>query len=214
VAHTARKRGASHNLSLALAAAALALLPPVAVAQQSGAVAGVAQDESGAVLPSVTITATNQTTGLSRTTETAADGTFTLDDLPADGEYIIQAERRGFLTVVREHATVAPAGTTRVDFVLKLSAAETVAVSGSIAPLVGERFTVQQTIDERLTHALPLAGRRFMELTILAPGFTGDADFPSAQGQLYWTNNVLIDGAGSLSKWRGGACGFYLGYGL
>ena len=92
MAHTARKRVASHNLSRALAAAVLALLPTVAAAQQGGAVAGVAQDESGAVLPSVTITATNQTTRLIRTTETAADGTFTLDTLPAEGEYIIQAE--------------------------------------------------------------------------------------------------------------------------
>lgn len=213
MAQTARKRGASHNLSGVLAVALLALLPGLAAAQQ-GAVAGVARDESGTGIPSVTITATNPTTGLSRATETESDGTFTIVDLPAGGEYIVRAERRGFLTSLRPNVTVPPGDTSLVEFVLTLSATETVAVSGSAAQATGERSAVQQTIEESLVHGLPLPGRQFMELTTLAPGFTGNPDFPNAQGQLYWTNNVVIDGASSFSKWRGAARGFYSGYGL
>ena len=37
---------------------------------------------------------------------------------------------------------------------------------------------------------------------------------PSPQGQIYWSNNVIVDGASHFSKWRGAARTFYSGYGL
>ena len=214
MAHTARRRDGSHSRLGALLFAGVTLLSVPAAAQQGATVVGVATDDTGGVLPGVTVSATNQATALSRTTETGGDGMFAIGNLPVDGEYTIQAERRGFITAVREHVVLRAAETVRVDFALKLSAAETVAVTGAVPPLAADRSTVQQTIDERLVRALPLSGRQFIELTSLAPGFTGNADFPNAQGQFYWSNNVLVDGASSFSKWRGASRGFYSGYGL
>jgi len=190
------------------------LLPTRVTAQQGATIVGVATDDSGGVIPGVTITTRHQPTGLSRTTETAGDGTFIVASLPVDGEHTIRAERRGFISATREHIVLRASEAVRVDFTLKLSAAETVEVTGTVAGGTTDRSIVQRTIDQQLVHAVPLAGRQFIELTMLAAGFNGNPDFPNAQGQVYWTNNVLIDGASSFSKWRGATRGFFSGYGL
>lgn len=69
-------------------------------------------------------------------------------------------------------------------------------------------------IADTLIHALPLFGRSFLAAASLAPGFSGNPDFPNAQGQLYWTTNVLVDGASNYSRWRGAPRSFYSGYAL
>jgi hypothetical protein len=214
VAQTRRRHGASHSRLAALLLAGLTLLPVRAAAQQGATIFGAVTDDSGGAIVGVTITVTHEATGLSRATETAADGTYMMTSLPAGGPYTVRAERRGFLAALRERVSVSADESTRIDFTLKLSAAETIAVSGTATTFVVDHSTVQQTVGERLTHALPLPGRQFMEVTAVAAGFTGNRDFPNAQGQLYWTNNVLIDGASSFSKWRGTARGFYSGYAL
>src|SRR5206468_671836 len=73
---------------------------------------------------------------------------------------------------------------------------------------------VEQTINERLAHSLPLVGRNFIPLATLAAGFTGNPNYPSPQGQMYWTNNIVVDGASHFSKWRSAARTLYSGYGL
>src|SRR4029450_4079399 len=57
-------------------------------------------------------------------------------------------------------------------------------------------------------------GRNFIHLASLTAGFTGNPSFPSPQGQVFWDNNVLVDGASHFSKWRSAARTFYAGYGL
>ena len=208
------RRAASRKRLAVRLLAAIVLLPAAAAAQPGAAMFGAVTDDAGGAIAGVTITVTYEPTGLSRATETAVDGTYIMTGLPPGGSYTVRAERRGFLSAQRERVTVSTGESTRIDFTLKLSAAETVAVSGTATTLVVDRSTVQQTISEQLTHALPLPGRQFMEVTTVAPGFTGNRDFPNAQGQLYWTNNVLVDGASSFSKWRGTARGFYSGYAL
>src|SRR5262249_17655466 len=48
----------------------------------------------------------------------------------------------------------------------------------------------------------------------LAAGFTGTPSFPGVNGQIYFTNNVMVDGASHFSKWRSAARTYYSGYGL
>src|SRR4029077_5497552 len=74
--------------------------------------------------------------------------------------------------------------------------------------------TVPQTVNEQLTHSLPLIGRNFLSLATLPPGFTGNPNFLKPQGQNYWTNNIIVDGASHFSKWRSAARTFYSGYSL
>ena len=58
-------------------------------------------------------------------------------------------------------------------------------------------------VPDALVHALPLNGRSFLALTSLTAGFTGNSIAPSPQGQIYWSNNVIVDGASHFSSGAG-----------
>ena len=87
-------------------------------------------------------------------------------------------------------------------------------MTGNPTVLEVERSTVRQTVGEPLVRSLPVFGRGFMSLATLAAGFTGNVNFPNAQGQAYSANNVLVDGASYFSKWRSAVRSFYSGYPL
>ena len=63
-----------------------------------GGITGRVADSTGAVLPGVTVTATNDATGVSRTTTTSTGGDFSVPDLQL-GTYTIEATLQGFQTL-------------------------------------------------------------------------------------------------------------------
>src|SRR5947207_15061870 len=88
--------------SVLLAAFAIVLASGSAWAQATATISGTARDQSGAVLPGVTITLTQQETGLVRTTVTNETGSYVLPNLP-HGSYQLGAMLQCF-------ATFAPTG--------------------------------------------------------------------------------------------------------
>src|SRR5215469_10868825 len=68
-----------------------------AQSSQVSQIAGVVQDSTGAAVPGAQITITNTDTGIARTTESGADGAYTIPNL-APGPYRLQAEKSGFAT--------------------------------------------------------------------------------------------------------------------
>ena len=71
------------------------VLPLVCAAQTfRGSIAGRISDQTGAVLPGVSVTATNDATGVSRTTQTSSTGDFSFPDLQL-GTYTIEATLQG-----------------------------------------------------------------------------------------------------------------------
>src|SRR5579862_6910644 len=64
-------------------------------AQATAAISGTVRDSSGGVLPGVTITATQQDTGIVRTTVSNETGAYSLPNLPL-GPYRVEAELAGF----------------------------------------------------------------------------------------------------------------------
>ena len=80
--------------SFSLAVLLLVLTAGAAWAQATGAIAGTIHDESGAVLPGVTITATHSGTGVTRTTVSNEPGSYSLPNLPL-GPYSLEAARDG-----------------------------------------------------------------------------------------------------------------------
>lgn len=200
----------------AIGTAALAwacLLPPGSAAAQGNAAAieGRITNDTLQPVAGATVTAVNPTTGFERVTATDADGRFVLLGLPVGGEYDLRAEAPGFSAAVRRR--VAPRSDQRlaIDFTLRLAARDAVAVEVAATLLDVVRGRLQQTIDEGLIRALPVSGRGFMPLSALATGFTGHPDFPNPHGQLFSTNNVLVDGASHFSKWRSAARSFSSG---
>src|SRR5688572_31389236 len=85
-----------------------------AMAQATGGMTGVVTDDTGAVVPGVTVEVVNQGTTQTRVVVTGADGFFAVP-LLAPGSYNVKATLPGFKTTTREGITVRVNDTARVD---------------------------------------------------------------------------------------------------
>ena len=144
------------------------LILPVAAFGQEATFTGAITDSTGAVLPGVTITAVHTASGNTFTTITDQRGEFRLP--VRVGTYTITAELSGFTTVSRSLqilvGQVAPVNVQLAPSTVQ----ETVTVTAA-APLVDTTSsTVGANIDPRQVQELPLNGRNWMDLTLLAPG--------------------------------------------
>jgi hypothetical protein len=201
-------------LIFAAAAVAVVLSSAASAQVRTGTIAGTIRSEEGRLLPGVTVSVENGRLPMHRTATTDADGRYAIEDVPAERDYSVRVAVAGFDTVATQQLTVAAGQRATVDFVLKLSLRETVAV-GSESPIAeSHQSALQQTVTDQLAHTLPLQERNFIPLASLAAGLTGNPNYPNAQGQFYWANNVIVDGASHFSKWRSAPRSFYSGYGL
>ncbi|MGE0813550.1 MAG: TonB-dependent receptor [Vicinamibacterales bacterium] len=208
----------SARLRLAMVVCAVAVLAGpmngLARAQATGGMTGVVTDDTGAVVPGVTVEITNQGTGQTRVVVTAADGVYNAP-LLAPGRYAVKASLPGFKTVQRDGVTVQVNDTARVDVAMAVGGVEeSVMVTGE-APLVETTHaTLGITIDQQKVVELPLNGRNFTQLGTLMPGVvappaglggaSGDATPGgfgavtsgfSVNGMRNQSNNFLLDGA-------------------
>ena len=105
-------------------ASAVALLgvysSPVFGQLAQGELRGAIVDESGGVLPGVTVTATHVETGTSRTTATAANGTYLMPAMPL-GTYKVTAELSGFSTTIREGFRLGVGEAVTINLTLKVA---------------------------------------------------------------------------------------------
>ena len=107
--------------ALVTMALVLALCPSSAAAQSTtGSISGVINDESGAVLPGVTIVVTQGGTGAARQQVSDSSGYYRLLNL-SPGEYALRAELQGFNSDTRDRVTVAVSRDMRVDLLLRVS---------------------------------------------------------------------------------------------
>src|SRR5712692_10510047 len=96
-----------------------------------GTLNGRALDQGDAVLPGVTITATNTGTNVARTTVTNAEGLYNLPALDP-GIYTLQAELSGFATATRSGVTLAVNQMLTVDIKMGLAGvSENITVAGA-----------------------------------------------------------------------------------
>ncbi|HUR35869.1 MAG TPA: TonB-dependent receptor [Vicinamibacterales bacterium] len=187
---------------------------PLLAQPATGSVTGSVSASTGVGLPGATITILNPEAGIERTVVAGNDGEYLVEGLPVTGTYELRADLAGFASVRRTQFTLTPGGRDTVSFLLFPTTAETLSVTARTAIRDQQRSAIQETISDRLTHSLPLIGRDFIALAQLTPGFTGNPNAPSPNGQAYWTNNVIVDGASHYSKWRSAARTFYSGYPL
>jgi len=116
----------------------LVLMNGVAWAQATAALAGRVTDESGAVLPGVTVTSTQTDTAFTRTVTTDATGAWTIPNLPT-GPYKLEVSLQGFKSYVQTGIVLQVGATPTINAVLAVgNLEETVAVEAA-APLVDVR---------------------------------------------------------------------------
>ena len=146
---------------------ALLIVPRSGFAQEA-VLTGTITDSSGAVLPGVTITAVHVASGNNFVAVTDERGGYRMS--VRIGEYRVTAELQGFGSATKGMAV--QVGQTAVISVQMAPATlqESVVVSGE-APLVDTATsTLGGNIDKRQMQDLPINGRNWMDLAMLAPG--------------------------------------------
>jgi Carboxypeptidase regulatory-like domain/TonB dependent receptor len=204
--------GIAAVLLLALAAA-LILTPQAGAQSTGGTIGGKVQDKGGAALPGVTVTATNNDTGLERSTTTGPEGGFTLPSLPA-GMYTLKADLSGYGNVTVENVRVDVATKRNLEVTLAQSAMQEAITVVDEAPLIQNTPAIGTVVSQQELENLPLNGRQFANLGVLAPGTTlGYNSDPTKPGQLVIelnggigrNVNYTVDGGDNTDDTIGGA---------
>jgi len=189
----------------ALLVAALAALAVPAFAQiDTGSIVGTVTDQSGAVLPGVTVTATQEATGVASTAVTNSRGQYVFPTLRV-GRYAVTAELSGFKRALQRDVVLNVQDRAEVNFQLAVGElSEEVVVSGRAELLQTQSADIGNVVDERQVRDLPLLGRRYSELAFLTPGVVvapagitsrGEDTFFNANGNYATWNNYTLDGA-------------------
>src|SRR6266853_1095328 len=170
-----------------------------------GTILGIVSDATGAAVPGATVTVRNVDTGLLRKTETQADGSYRVPELPI-GTYDVTVEKTGFQTSITSSVRVDVAAERHVDSALKPGEVkEQITVSGEALPLIEiTNATLGGTLTQESVKDLPINGRDYTKLIYLNPGVAGSpdqiTDSPGSFGEFSMngargrSNNYLLDG--------------------
>ena len=181
---------------------------------ERASIVGNATDPSGAVVPNVVVTVTNEATNTNVRVVTDSAGAFTVLNL-IPGTYSVAAVLAGFNPVTYRGVELQVAQQARLDVHMQVGdVKQALEVTASATMLQTENAAVGQVINNTAVSSLPLNGRNFVQLAILAPGVTGldyaqsatinsgtrpDELRPGgtaleANGASNYSNQVLLDG--------------------
>ena len=143
-----------------------------AQATSSGTVVGVVTDQSGALIPGATITVTDPSTKIARTTVTNNDGSYVLVDVQP-GKYNIKATKDGFSITEISGQNVSVGTQTTANFKMAIGAeTTTVEVQSSNADLQTMNAATGQTVDSAMVDSLPAINRDVATFVTMQPGVT------------------------------------------
>jgi hypothetical protein len=175
-------------------------------AQPLGEIDGVVRDSSQAVVPNASVEVVNLKTGAVRDVKTSSLGYYTAPLLPPD-DYKITVSMTGFGTQVRPLVPLQVGQRLEADFVITpATQANTVTVTEQ-APILSTNTHTGEVITEQQTVELPLNGREFSELILLAPG-------ASPVSGAMQTAFLVQQGAGGVSPSVNGQSGRFDNYSL
>lgn len=143
-----------------------------------GTIRGTVADNSGSVVPGVSITARNLDTGLTVTVKTTGAGLYTIPNLPPGSYSIIAEGVKGFKRFEQTGVTVQTSTTTDLNITLQLGAVnETVTVEANAQQIETSTSDVGTTVQTSLVGNLPLevsgTPRNPVQFITLVPGFVG-----------------------------------------
>ena len=147
---------------------ALASVP--AIAGAGGGVSGMVTDQSGGVIPAVSVTARETATGATRQTTTNADGFYAFPAL-SEGNYELRIDQSGFEPYRQTGLRVTSNAALRADIQLHL-AAQRGEVTVTEAPAEVETANTQmgELVTSTQMSSVPMNGRSFTDLLALQPG--------------------------------------------
>ena len=187
----------------------LLLLAPIALWAQfeTSEVLGTVRDNTDALVAGATVTLTNQATNIETKTTTDEAGNYSFFNVKI-GTYTIAVEHTGFQKFTTPDVKVEVNARQRVDAKLSVGqVSESVTVTGAAAVLETDTSDHSQTIQTQQIVELPLNGRDYASLALLATNVhvspIGAAFAPSAtpregsfnvNGMRSTYNNFLLDG--------------------
>ncbi|MDH4066655.1 MAG: carboxypeptidase-like regulatory domain-containing protein, partial [Acidobacteriota bacterium] len=176
--------------SVVLAAAA----PTSSHAQETlnyASVSGRVSDPQGAAVAGATITATQRETGVMASATSDEAGRFRFPYLRI-GPYEVTVSQPGFAAVTRR-LTLTVGSAFEIPFVLAVEGIEaTVTVSAEASVLESARSQMAATISEQEVRNLPLNGRNFLDIALLAPAVAP----PSINSTQLFAETSAVPGVG------------------
>ena len=165
------------------------------IGKTTGSIRGAVKDDTGGVLPGVTVTASSPSLVGLRTVVTGGDGSYDFPGL-AIGTYKVQATLSGFAPSVVQGLELKAGQTLKADLGMKAGLSETVTVEGSaIIDVVS--VEQQNDISAETFNALP-RGRSWESIVEIAPSVnTEDINRTrglSFQGASVHENVYIVDG--------------------
>jgi hypothetical protein len=152
---------------LTLALAALAGFAQIA---PTSSLEGTVTDQSGSVVPNVSVTLRNLETGLERHAATSDLGKYIFNAVPV-GLYSLQAEAQGFQSFRQSGIRLNVNTPATVDIRLTVGAlTEQVSVTADAAMVNTQSGTLSQVVQQRYLVDLPLNGRNAATLIRMVPG--------------------------------------------
>jgi len=169
-----------------------------------GTLKGTVADVNAAFVPSASVTAKNEATGLTATAVTDSEGNYTMPEL-LPGIYTLTVEKQGYKKTIKTSVNVAAGTVTAAAITLEIgSVSETVTVTGNEESLQTETSQISGTIGTRKVEELPSNGASggIDTLALLIPGVVSNRSGGtntngtglSVNGNRGRTNNFQIDG--------------------
>jgi hypothetical protein len=203
------------KLHLGIVVVLVALAFPTALIAQSatGSIVGSVLDDAGAALPGATLTVVNPETGFTRITVASENGSYRFASLPA-GTYNLKIELAGFATLTQEGVVLNVSTTRTINVNLRQAqVTENITVTAQ-TPLVETTPSIGTVVSQNELQSLPLNGRQFANLAVLAPGtalaYNTDPTKPgqlavALNGGIGRNVNYIMDGGDNTDDTIGGA---------
>lgn len=156
-------------------------------------------DPSNAPLAAARIIATNETTGLVRTTTSDTNGRFSLAGLPAEGAYTVTVEKKGFTDAIEPHVQLLAGGGAELHLTLKVAGQHSVVrVEGSAGDVRIDQPQMGVFLSRQQMQDTPLPNRRITYLPLLEA-----ANRPTvSQGDIFMNEDLFnTNGAGRRQQW-------------
>src|SRR2546423_4504443 len=167
------------------------LLLPIPARAQEATVTGTVVDQTGGVLPGVTVTALHEATGNTFVAITDERGIYRLP--VRVGTYRMQMELQGFANVAERFEALV-GQTLTVNAQMKPSTVqESVTVTGEAPLIQTTSSTLAGNIDPRQPKVLPVNGGNWLDLPLLARGNRSngaDANTPTARNRFDFQLNI------------------------
>jgi carboxypeptidase family protein len=190
---------------------------------QVGTIEGKVIDQSGGIVPGVTVTLTSPILLSPRSSVTDSAGAYTFASLPL-GDYTVSFELSGFKKVARSGLTVTAARTLTVDVTLQPGdMTETLTVVGEAPTVDVTNTNIATSIDSKALQTIPTARDVWAILQNLAPQVVLDREDVggsqgglqavfSAFGSTWHQNTYALNGVNVTDPAASGAAGFYYDY--